>query len=109
MTVPDAVLLFAMARGHARIHIEHDAPGRTAAVHRVNPLARKISKSGEVHGRRKPLRLEAPHLARRSRTALSCFATNNPAQRRIMTQPPSAVHTPLPAKATKNRMGKHPV
>jgi hypothetical protein len=40
MTVPDAHLLRAVHRAHARIYIEHDAPRRTAAVDEVNPLAR---------------------------------------------------------------------
>jgi hypothetical protein len=39
MSVPDAVLLFAMRRAHARIHIKHDAYRRTAAMNFVNPLA----------------------------------------------------------------------
>jgi len=39
-------------------------------VHKVDPLARQVGKSSEVLGRREPLRLEAPHLTRRSRAAL---------------------------------------
>jgi hypothetical protein len=39
MTVPDAHLLRAVHRAHARIYIEHDALRRTAAVDDVNPLA----------------------------------------------------------------------
>jgi hypothetical protein len=62
------------------------------SVAQVDPLAGKFSKSGEVHGRRKPLRLEAAHLARRSRTALSRFATDYPAHRGIMPQAFAAVH-----------------
>ena len=37
--VPDAVLLFAVRRAYARIHVKHDASGRAAAVHEVDPLA----------------------------------------------------------------------
>src|ERR1700737_4040685 len=39
MAVPDAVLLFAMRRAHARIHIEHNASGRTTGMNFVDPLA----------------------------------------------------------------------
>ena len=39
MAVPDAHLLLAMGRADARIHVEHDASRRTAAMHAVDPLA----------------------------------------------------------------------
>jgi len=39
MPVPDAHLLFAMGRTDARIHVEHDASRRTAAMNTVDPLA----------------------------------------------------------------------
>src|SRR6202023_45100 len=42
MAVPDAVLLFAVRRAHARIHVEHDASWRTTAMNTVDPLAGKI-------------------------------------------------------------------
>ena len=42
VTVPDAVLLFAMRRAHARIHVEHDASRRTAIMNAIDPLAGKI-------------------------------------------------------------------
>ena len=44
MAVPDAQLLFAVRRADARIHVEHDASGRTAAMNLVDPLAGKIGK-----------------------------------------------------------------
>jgi hypothetical protein len=31
LAIPDAVLLFAVGRAHARIHVEHDASRRTAS------------------------------------------------------------------------------
>src|SRR5262245_11278032 len=74
MAVPDAHLLLAIRRAHARIHVEHDATGWPSAVHKVDPLARQVGKSSEVLRRREPLRLEAPHLTRRSRAALRRFA-----------------------------------
>src|SRR5215472_9415989 len=64
MPVPDAHLLLAMGRAHARIHVEHDASRRAATVHKVDPPARQIGNSREVLGCREPLRLEAAHLAR---------------------------------------------
>jgi len=39
MAVPDAHLLFAVRRAHARIHVKHDASWRAAAMHKVDPLA----------------------------------------------------------------------
>jgi hypothetical protein len=51
-------------RTRSRIHVEHDASGRAATVHKVDPLAGQIGNSREVLGCRKPLRLEAAHLAR---------------------------------------------
>src|SRR6195256_2237080 len=42
MAVPDAVLLFAVRRAHARIHIEHDTSRRTTTMDGIDPLAGKI-------------------------------------------------------------------
>ena len=39
MAVPDAVLLFAVSRTDARIHVEHDASRRTPCMNPVNPLS----------------------------------------------------------------------
>ena len=66
MAVPHAILLLAMGRAHARIHVEHDAAGRSAAMHKVDPLARQVGKSRKVLVCSKPLRLKAANLARRS-------------------------------------------
>ena len=49
-------------------------------MHKVDPLARQVGKSSE------PLRLEAPHLTRRSRAPLRRFAADNPAHSRIVAQ-----------------------
>src|SRR5271169_6403692 len=92
MTVPDAPLLLAMGRADAGIHIEHDAARRPSTVHEVDPLAGQIGQRGQVGLCRKPLRLEAAHLAWRSRATLRRLAADNPAHRRIMTQPFGVVH-----------------
>src|SRR6266568_5688357 len=86
MAVPDTHLLLAVGRAHARIHVEHDAARRSAAVHKVDPPAGQVGKSREVLRCREPSRLEAAHLARRSHTALRRFATNDPAHCRIVTR-----------------------
>ena len=65
---------------------------RPSAVHKVDPLARQVGKSSEVLGRREPLRLETPHLTRRSRAPLRRFAADNPAHRRIVAQALGVVH-----------------
>jgi hypothetical protein len=67
MAVPDAVLLFAVGRADARIHVEHDASRRTPRMSAIDPLARETGKRRKVLFRSKPLRLEATHLARRRR------------------------------------------
>src|SRR5262249_58426359 len=92
MPVPDAVLLLAMGRAHARIHVKHDASRRAATVHKADPLAGQVGKSSEVLGRREPLRLEAGHLARWSRTALPRLAANNPAHRRSIAHAVGVLH-----------------
>ena len=43
MAVPHAVLLFAVRRAHARIHIEDDATGRATPMDEIDPPAGKIS------------------------------------------------------------------
>src|SRR5271168_5482683 len=104
MAVPDAALLLAVGRAHARIHVEHDATGRPTSVHKIDPLAGQVGKSRKVLRCREPLRLEAAHLARRGRTAVGRFAANNPAHRRIMTQALGVVHVLVSGKATKYRL-----
>src|SRR5271169_6601450 len=108
MTVPDATLLLAVGRAHARIHVENDASRRPAAVHKIDPLAGQVGKSREVLVCREPLRLEAAHLAWRSRAALSRFASDNPAHRRIMTQAIGIVHILVSGEATKYRLPEQP-
>src|SRR5262245_66040043 len=108
MAVPHAILLLAMGRAHARIHVEHDATGWPSAVYKVDPLARQVGKSSEVLGRREPLRLEAPHLTRRSRAALRRFAADNPAHGRIVAQALGVVHLLVSGKAAKYRLPERP-
>jgi len=83
-------------------------PGWPSAVHKVVPLARQVGKSSEVLGRREPLRLEAPHLTRRSRAPLRRFAADNPAHSRIVAQALGVVHILVSGKATKYRLPEQP-
>ena len=69
-------------------------------MYKVDPLARQVNKSGEVLGRGEPLRLEAPHLTRRSRALLRRFAADNPAHCRIVAQALGVVHILVSGKAT---------
>src|SRR5262249_23249574 len=108
MPVPDAHLLLAMGRAHARIHVEHDASRRAAAVHKVDPLAGPIGNSRKVLRGREPLRLEAAPPAPGRRTALSRLAANNPAHRRNMTQALGVIHILVSGKATKYRLSEQP-
>src|SRR5262249_51734778 len=86
VAVPHAVLLLAMRRAHARIHVEQDAFRRTTTMDDIDPLAGQIGKSREVRRCCKPLRLETAHLAWRRRTILRRLAADNPAYGRIMPQ-----------------------
>jgi hypothetical protein len=52
-------------------------------VHKVDPLAREVGKSSEVLGRREPLRLEAPHLTRRSKVSDTQGAAAKPSYNRV--------------------------
>ena len=59
MSVVGAVLLLAVGRALARIHVEHDDPGRLL-LHLVDPLAGQVGERGKILGPAQPLRLEAP-------------------------------------------------
>jgi hypothetical protein len=87
MAVPDAQLLFAVRRADARIHVEHGASGRTAAINLVDPLAGKIGKRRKVLCGREPSRLEPPHLTRRGCTTMSRLPADDPSHRGIMARP----------------------
>src|SRR5262249_36325275 len=54
------------------------------------------------------MRLEAPHLTRRSRAPLRRFAADNPAHRRIVAQALGVVHILVAGKATKYRLPEQP-
>ena len=102
MAVPHAVLLLAMCRAHAQIHVEHDTSRRAATVHKVDPPTGKISERGKVPFHREPTCLEAAHLARRSRTAMRRLAADDPAHRRIMTQALGVVHILISSEAAEH-------
>ena len=104
MAVPDAVLLFAVRRAHARIHVEHDAFRRTATMDGIDPTAGEISKSRKVLFRREPARLEAAHLARRCRCPQRRLAANNPTHRGIMTQAFCVIHILVSGKSPEYRL-----
>jgi hypothetical protein len=97
-----------MGRAHARIHVEHDATRRSSAVHEIDPLTGQVGKRRKVLGCGEPSRLEAAHLARRSRTALSRLAADNPAHRRIVPQALGIIHVFVSGKATKYRLPEQP-
>jgi hypothetical protein len=52
VAIPDAPLLVAVRRTHARIHVQDNASRRTAAMNPVYPLAGKIGECREVLLRR---------------------------------------------------------
>ena len=58
VAVVRAALLLPLGRALARIHVEHDDPGRSPLMHRVDPQARQIGERGEVLRSSQPLGLE---------------------------------------------------
>src|SRR5680860_1842169 len=81
VAVVGGAFLVAIGRAHARVHVEHDALRRTAAVHPVDPSTGEIGEHGEVLIIREPLRLEPAHLAGGG-CLLRCSTTaNDPAMR----------------------------
>jgi len=90
--VPDAHLLFAMPRADARIHIEHNASGRMAAMNAAYPLTGKTGERGKVLFGTEPARFETPHLACRCRASRGRFSAGNPTHRRIMAKTSGVVH-----------------
>src|SRR4051812_17284518 len=70
----------------------------------VDPLVGKFGKGDQVLVCGEPLRLETAHLARRSCAALSRFAADNPAHRRIVTKALGVVHVLISGKPTKYRL-----
>jgi hypothetical protein len=83
---------------HARLHVEHDAAGRSAVMHKVDPLAGQVGKSRKVLVCSKPSRLKAANLARRSYTAHDGFAADNPAHRRIVPKRSASLTSSYPAR-----------
>ena len=108
MPIVGAAFLCAVSRAFARIHIEHDDPRLTPLVHRVDPLARQIGKSGEVFRPRQPFGLEAAHLTSRSSPIHGRFAADHPAHRRIAAQPIGVVHILVTSQPAEYRLPQQP-
>jgi hypothetical protein len=108
MAVPNAHLLFAMRRAHARIHIQKNAPRRTTRVNAVDPFAGQVGERRKVVLRRQPARFEAPHLAGRCGGTRSRFPTDNPAHRRIVAQALGIVHVLISSEAAEDGLPEQP-
>jgi hypothetical protein len=103
MPVPDAHLLFAVRRAHARIHVEHDASGRTASMNAVG----EIGERGQVFFGRQPARLKAPHLARRRGTSRGRLPADDPAHRGIMPKSLGVVDVLVSCKPPEHGLSQH--
>jgi hypothetical protein len=77
-------------------------------VHRVDPLARQIGKSGEVFRPRQPFGLEAAHPAGRGSPIHGRFAADHPAHRRIAAQPIGVVHILVTSQPAEYRLPQQP-
>lgn len=74
----------------------------------VDPLAGKFDKRRQIVGRRQPLRLKAPHLARRCRYARGRLAADDPAHRRIVTQALGIVDIFVAGEPAEHRLSQQP-
>src|ERR1019366_2389642 len=82
-------------------------PFSLAFVPPVNPSPAEIGERDKVRIIRKPLGLEASHLAGRG-CLLHCSTTaNDPAHRRIAPEPVGVVHVLVSGKATEHRLPQH--
>jgi hypothetical protein len=107
VAVVSGAFLVAIGLAHTRVHVEHDAVQRTAAVHPVNPSPAEIGERDKVLIIREPLGLEASHLAGRG-CLLRCSTTaNDPAHRRIAPEPVGVVHVLVSGDTPKHRLSQH--
>ncbi len=107
VAVVGGAFLLAIGLAHTGVHVEHDAVQRTAAVHPLNPSPAEISERDKVLLVRKPLRLEAPHLAGGGGLLRCGVTTDNPAHRRITPEPVGIVDVFVSGKATEHRLPQH--
>jgi hypothetical protein len=73
----------------------------------VDPLPGETGECSKVLIIGEPLGLEPPHLASRGRIALHGFATDDPAHRRITSQPVGVVDVFISGKPTEYRLAQH--
>src|SRR5674476_71497 len=107
VAVVGGAFLVAIGLAHTRVHVEHDAVQRATAVYPVNPSPAKIGERNKVLIIRKPLGLEASHLAGGG-CLLRCGPTaNNPSHRRITPEPVGVVHVLVSGDTPKHRLAQH--
>jgi hypothetical protein len=104
VAVVGCAFLIAVGRAHGTVHVEHDLLRRVAVMNAVYPDARKVGQGHEVVASRQQLCLEPPHLAGRGTAALDRLAADDPAHRRIASQPVGVVHVLIPGEATIDRL-----
>jgi hypothetical protein len=97
-------LLLTVGGADTRIHVKNNHARRLAAMNPVDPSTGEIGEHGEVLIIRKPLRLEAAHLARRGRITHDSLAPDDPAHRRIAAEPVGIVDILIPGEATEHRL-----
>src|ERR1017187_1132167 len=98
VAVVGGAFLIAIGLAHARVHVEHNAVQWTVAVHPVNPSPGEIGERDKVLIVRKPLGLEASHLAGGG-CLLRCGVTaDNPAHRRITPSRSASFTSSYPAR-----------
>jgi hypothetical protein len=64
VAIPNTLLLFAVCRAHARIHVQHDLAVQLTFSSAIDPVSGQVGKSGKIRRCGDPLRFKAAHLAR---------------------------------------------
>ena len=97
-------LLIAMGRAHRAIHVEDDDLRLLAIMNPVYPESREVGQNRQVLIRRKPLRLEAPHLTGRGRTTIKALAVHDGSHHRVARQSLRIVHVLVSGQTSKHRL-----
>ena len=108
VTIVRRALLFAMGRADAAVHVENDHLRWAAVMNLVDPHPVHVGQDLNVYIGRQKFRLEAPHLAGRSRLSFDGFASNNPPHGRITPETVGVVHIFIATKTAKHRLTELP-
>ena len=108
MAVPDALLLLAMGRAHARVHVQHDHRRPIGACATDRSIGRTDRQERErFSGAASHCVSNRPIWLGDAARAFRCFAADDPTHRWIVTQPLGIVHILVSGEAAENRLPQH--